>query len=58
MVSDWNRSAMAVVQLSHLEKNISLTTHKQLETHGCVPSTVVTRVLVLKLQTTSVYSAE
>ena len=32
--------------------------HKQLETHGCVVSTVATDVLVLKHQAISSYSAD
>ena len=33
-------------------------THKQLETHGCVLSTVATDALVLKHQAISIHSAE
>ena len=33
-------------------------THKQLETHGCVLSTVATDVLVLKYQAISIHSAD
>ena len=36
----------------------SLLTHKQLETHGCVPSTVATDALVLKQQTISTHSTK
>ena len=35
-----------------------LLTHKQLETHGCVISTLVTDVLVQKHQVISIYSAD
>ena len=33
-------------------------THKELETHGCALSTVVTDALVLKRQATSTHSAD
>ena len=36
----------------------SLLTHKQLETHECVLSTVATDVLVLKHQAISIHGAE
>ena len=56
----WNTWSMS----SNLKKappfymrNVILT-HKQLETHGCVPSTVVTDAPVLKHQTTSTHSAD
>ena len=38
--------------------NNDLTWHKQLETHGCIFSTVATDALVLKHQAISIHSAD
>ena len=49
---------MCICWMNCYEENWSVLTHKQLETHGCILSTVATDALVLKHQAISIYNAD
>ena len=49
---------MCICWMNCYEENWSVLTHKQLETLGCILSTVATDALVLKHQAISIYNAE